>query len=435
MFGKLRLLYNITSANPCSRKICATNANLYPRNLKNLKNKIENEREDANTISRIENEIETLNEVEANLFENSKNMYKPVKMQEIPSYKYKKDHSKKKDQRVAETVQKVTKKQSSSRVVEDVKLGLAYTRLELNHPLLNKIFMTVRSKKHRDKKELILIEGRRLFLEAIECGLSLQTVLFSQKEQIALLGNDIIKKISKVGEIYKVPQHDLKTWSALTTPPGIIGIFNRPTDQTITSNLENKYIRKVKHLPITIICDNIREPSNLGSIIRTAAALPCLEVIILKGCCDPWESKALRGGCGGQFRISLKYGMTWENYVKEIPKAANIFISENNLARVHEFGFDKKIQIYSEMQTKEDSYFFFVIGGETHGVSDDVYNSISENNLNAVFLHIPLANEIDSLNASSALTLLLFEARRKYLQNLSTRVDQEELDILEKIHE
>lgn len=83
----------------------------------------------------------------------------------------------------------------------------------------------------------------------------------------------------------KVPQQDLSHWSVLQTCPGLIGIFQKPTAK---KNI------KENALPITVICDNIREPNNVGAVIRVSNALPATKVLLPKGCADPWEVKAIR---------------------------------------------------------------------------------------------------------------------------------------------
>lgn len=235
---------------------------------------------------------------------------------------------------------------------------------------MSTLLTDVRSRKRRDKQKQIVIEGRRLIDEALQCGLRMQSLFFSQKDQLALLRDQVAQAQQEQNtKIYKVPQHNLKTWSSLVTPPGLLAIFDRPSAQGI----EKQQMRS-EPLPITVVCDNIREPNNLGSIIRTCAALPCSQVLVTHGCCDPWESKALRGGCGGQFRVPIRDDVTWEELAVHIPPEAaedcHVFIAESNVEKLRN---QKNSAIEFTHLHQIGAHNILIIGGESHGVSDDAY--------------------------------------------------------------
>ncbi|XP_017107774.2 rRNA methyltransferase 3, mitochondrial [Drosophila bipectinata] len=301
-------------------------------------------------------------------------------------------------------------------IIKDSELNLEFVRLTLQDPLTSTLLTTVRSKKRRDKNRQIILEGRRLIQEALQCGLTMQTLLFSQKDQLALVKEEVGKAQKETGsKIYKVPQHDLKTWSSLVTPPGLMAIFDRPSDKGLESNLAEQERAGTKPLPVTVVCDNIREPNNLGSIIRTCAALPCSQVVVTHGCCDPWESKALRGGCGGQFRIPILDDVTWEELANIVPPEVSndcrVFIAENNLEKRE----SHETIDYADI-SDVGAQNFLIIGGESHGVSEAAYRFKNLVGGKGKCVYIPLAAGIDSLNVASALTLLLFELRRKLYQ-------------------
>uniref|UniRef100_A0ABK9NBV4 RNA 2-O ribose methyltransferase substrate binding domain-containing protein n=2 Tax=Glossina morsitans morsitans TaxID=37546 RepID=A0ABK9NBV4_GLOMM len=302
---------------------------------------------------------------------------------------------------------------SKSEIINDKELGFEFTKLSLTDSRLTTMMTTVRSKKRRDKNRQIVIEGRRLILEALECGLRLKTILFSQRDQLAAIKEEVtVLQKAKQTEIYKVPHHDLKIWSTLTTPPGVLAIFERPCSQHVRKTLS----KVPPPLPITVVCDNIRDPNNLGSIIRTCAALPCLQVVITIGCCDPWESKSLRGGCGGHFRIQIHDDVHWEEVPLVIPAelADNcwVFIAENNISK--SAGLTNVLDYTNIEQT--GSHSVVIIGGESHGVSTEAYQFMQTVGNRGRCLHIPVAEGIDSLNVASALTLILYELRKHVLQ-------------------
>ncbi|XP_055911431.1 rRNA methyltransferase 3, mitochondrial [Eupeodes corollae] len=373
-------------------------------------------------------EIEAALDIETSLFENSSKSFQPATaptprqlLKNVPKRSRNVSSSESREKRKPAQIPlplnvqpKFNSKNYVPTVVEDKTLGLSFTKLKLNDPILNNLLTVVRSSKRRAKNRQIIMEGRRLIVEALECGLKLQTIIFSQKEQLELI-SESIEPLRKSIEIYKVPQHDLKTWSSLTTPPGLLAIFERPSPDKIQISPDDEI------LPITVICDNIREPNNLGSIIRTCAAIPCKQVIVLKGCCDPWETKALRGGCGAQFRIQIKDDVEWNGILNHLPDEFKTFAAESSLDKVKNYRFanPKKqlIKPYLDVGGRSPHYVI-IIGGETHGISETAYEFVDCAGDNGAFLHIPLAGGVESLNTSCALSLILFEIRRQALNSV-----------------
>lgn len=201
--------------------------------------------------------------------------------------------------------------------VFDAELNLSYTKLRYDNPELQAFMLMTKSKKFRIQNHLLMIEGRRLLLDALDAGLPLKYILFSRHDQLAKIKEKLHEYDAKP-EIIRVPHHDLSFWSVMTTCPGIIGLFNKPIDMNdiykrlakpssltaddlaVNIDVEENLVAPANAVlpPITVILDQIRDPSNLGGIIRTCAAIPCHQVLLTKGCADPWDTKALRGGAG-----------------------------------------------------------------------------------------------------------------------------------------
>lgn len=207
-----------------------------------------------------------------------------------------------------------------------------------------------------------MAEGKRLIKDAIFAGLTPRSLIVSDESHLDEFGPLKESHLSQCS-IYRVPYKDLSTWSSLTTCPGIVGIFNRPHAIAVSPD----------SLPITVICDNIREPNNLGSIFRVCAALCARQVVIMKGCADPWEAKCLRGGCGGQFHIPITYPVRWEDidrFVSRTTGNVKVFLAEN----VARSGCSTALKSIDEnLALQSDDALVVVIGGETHGVSEEAY--------------------------------------------------------------
>lgn len=184
----------------------------------------------------------------------------------------------------------------------------------------------------------------------------------------------------------------MRTW--------FLGIFNKPKPAKPRPNA----------LPITVICDNIREPNNLGAVIRLSNALPAFKVLLPKGCADPWDVKAIRGSSGAIFQMSTDYSLTWDQIDRTCDNVESIvLIADNDISKYPV----SKVVEYDKIPDAfiKNKNIYLVLGGETHGISDDAIFFAKQRQWNV--LHIPLVSNVESLNTSNALAIILFELRRK----------------------
>ncbi|MBC8099374.1 MAG: RNA methyltransferase [Armatimonadetes bacterium] len=163
-------------------------------------------------------------------------------------------------------------------------------------------------------------------------------------------------------------------------PPGILGVFPLPTP---------RLPRPVRR---AIILDNVREPGNLGGILRSAAAAGVDVAILSPGTADPYNPKALRGGMGAHFRIPV-IEAPWEDIAAYCaPLAVYIAAADGDL---------------SHDAPDWTQPWALVIGSEAHGISPEAAA------LSGRRLRIPMAAQTESLNAMVAAAVILFEAQRQ----------------------
>lgn len=339
--------------------------------------------------------------------------------------------------------------------IQDPEMNLPYIKLSYDQPELPAFMMMTKSKVYRAQHHLLMIEGHTLLLEALQAGLELEFILYSRHEKIRQIQNTLQEMDSKP-HIIRVPHPDMTFWSVIKTCPGVIGLFRKPVDmQSIYSRLTNdesneehstdRSLKKSIQAPsITVIADQIRDPTNLGNIILTCASIPCKQVILTKGCADPWETKALRGGAGAQFRLPVRGPIDWPSITSILSENSDytFFIADNNwvprkIAQLESTtesdGEDDDQQEthvvpYSEVSFGGCNHIVLVIGGETEGISSEAYNVLQEQKRiwtskedskgpSPQTIKIPLANGVESLNTSVAASILLFEIRRQMTLN------------------
>ncbi|NXW67178.1 MRM3 methyltransferase, partial [Hirundo rustica] len=321
--------------------------------------------------------------------------------------------------------------------------GLWYEKAAPGDRRLGKVVTLAKSKKFRDNHGKVLLEGHRLIKDALEAGAVPQTLFFSTVGHLKLLPEAEIKRASLV----KVKFEDIKTWSDLVTPQGLLGIFSKPDP----AKMSYPAAQLASSLPLLLICDNIRDPGNLGTILRSAAGAGCEKVLLTKGCVDPWEPKVLRAGMGAHFRVPIIASLDWESVLTNLPAGIQVCVADNNdpdapagitsvpraagragsapaspktpvkpspkAAPEHE---DEEgaagIPELAAQRYYEDwarAPVAVVIGGETHGLSPAALRLAASTG--GKRLLIPVVPGVDSLNSAIAAGIVLFEGRRQLL--------------------
>lgn len=97
-----------------------------------------------------------------------------------------------------------------------------YTKMNDNDSRISQVMLEVKSKKEKEKKDLMLLEGKRLIKEALVANCKLEYILFSQLKDVEYLKSSMPKMGAK---LFKMPYKDLQMWSELVTNPGIMGKF------------------------------------------------------------------------------------------------------------------------------------------------------------------------------------------------------------------
>ncbi|KAK5868823.1 hypothetical protein PBY51_009800 [Eleginops maclovinus] len=328
--------------------------------------------------------------------------------------------------------------------------GLRFERAFPGDKRLGKLVSVARSRTFREHQGKILLEGRRLICDALNAGANPQMVFFSTADRLRELPLDKLKRATLV----KVKFEDIKTWSDVVAPQGVIAIFSRPEPSRLNFGSRGHSV------PLSLICDNIRDPGNLGTMLRCAAAAGCNDVLLTKGCVDAWEPKVLRAAMGAHFRLPIYQSLGWDDMEKHLPKAVTVHLADSscgadrsketkdvqvnvshktlkagdygwlskrsnqNKVRYEEYDSDTDSDCEEGALPRVDSKLYheswaqsptaLVIGGETHGLSVDAEQLAEKTSGHRLF--IPVAPDVDSLNSAMAASILLFEGRKQLLK-------------------
>lgn len=239
-----------------------------------------------------------------------------------------------------------------------------------------KELLLLKDKQVRKEKNLFIVEGYHLVEEAFKHQL-LDSVLSTEKNVLDSI--DITNK-------YLVSDAVIKKLSTTKTPQNIIGVVKN----CINFSFDNLLLKNDLKV---IILDNINDPGNLGTIIRTSAALGYDAVIASLETVDFYNEKVLRATQGAIFKIPLVKGKLVD-LINNL-KSNGIYIYGTSL---------KSSKSITEV-LKQQKYGI-VVGNEAQGVRDEVLALCNQN------IILPMEKDVESLNVGIAAAILMWELKK-----------------------
>jgi RNA methyltransferase, TrmH family len=237
--------------------------------------------------------------------------------------------------------------------------------------------------KARREAQAFIIEGVRLAEEALGGGWESQLVLFT--DQLDERGKILLEDFTARGvPVEQVTQAVMKSISDTENAQGILVVLR----------LHPLPIPTI--LDFVLILDGLRDPGNLGAILRTAAAAGVQTVLLAPRCADAFAPKVLRAGMGAHFQIPIYqpgwYGIT--RILKGPGSNLRIYLADSAVGIPYS-------------QADFHAPVALIIGGEASGAGSESFSLADEK------VHIPMPGGSESLNAAVAASILLFEVVRQ----------------------
>ncbi|MCC6300713.1 MAG: RNA methyltransferase [Anaerolineales bacterium] len=244
--------------------------------------------------------------------------------------------------------------------------------------------------KERRKAGMFVVEGVRLVEEVAKGDWRLETVLFDAS--LSERGRSQVESLRSRGvEVEEVSESLMKSLSETETPQGILAIVQLPTLRQAQGGVTQLPITQL--LNFVLIPDQIRDPGNLGTLLRSAAATGVQAVLIPPETTDAFAPKVVRAGMGAHFRVPIRE-MGWDE-IGKICKSANLqmFLADMGGKSCWETDLKQPLAL--------------LIGGEAEGASEEARKLTTQK------ISIPMAGNVESLNAGVAGSVLMFEAVRQ----------------------
>ncbi|MCL2099052.1 MAG: RNA methyltransferase [Oscillospiraceae bacterium] len=236
----------------------------------------------------------------------------------------------------------------------------------------------LKHKKYRDEKKLFCVEGIKLSKEALNSNFCIKYIIVCEENA------GIFERV-KGCEIIQVSREAYKKITDESGFEGVMCVLEKPDDSAPL-----KYDRPV------IILDNVQNPGNVGTIIRTADAFLCSDIILTGGCADVYSGKVQRAAMGAVFRQNIKISENIKIELAILKKNGyNIFaacLSENSCA-VNSVNFGAKSAV--------------IFGNEGGGLCEDTVKLCDES------LVIPMNEGSESLNVAVAAGIILWEMKKQ----------------------
>lgn len=244
----------------------------------------------------------------------------------------------------------------------------------------------LKDKKYRDESNEYVVEGVKLVEEAVKENAKIkQIIICEDTTRTYEIPTHIMLEIAKY-ECISVSDKIFNIITQVTNPQGIMAIIEK--------NAQNAKIDYTQD--IIVVLDDVQDPGNLGTILRTVDSIGLNQIIVSKGTADAFNSKVVRSTMGAIFRIKIIEVENLAQAIKEMRK--------------HHF----KLMVTS-LQTKNSIYdidFYkkiIVIGNEANGVSKEIQDMADEK------AKIPMLGRTESLNASVAAGVVMYEYVRQKL--------------------
>lgn len=243
----------------------------------------------------------------------------------------------------------------------------------------------VKSAKERRKQDIFIVEGLRMFQE-IPKELHVETYA---TEEFYLAHKELFEGL----EFELVTEHIMDTISDTKTPQGVVSILRRK-HYSLEMVCGRTQQDQSGQNSLVIALENLQDPGNLGTILRTAEGAGVTGILMSKDTVDIYNPKVVRATMGAIFRMPFVYVEDLTATIEQLNEAGFLTYSAHLQGKTfYDYDYQKST--------------IFCIGNEGNGLSEALSNTTKDK------IKIPMMGNVESLNAATAATVLMYEAMRQ----------------------
>ncbi|MGN1315105.1 MAG: TrmH family RNA methyltransferase [Lachnospiraceae bacterium] len=253
------------------------------------------------------------------------------------------------------------------------------------NPKVKNLINLVKKGKARKEQDVFVAEGSKMFMEA-DPG-RIREVWLSHSFFLKLKEKEDIREKLALCRVEVLADSLFERVSDTGTPQGILCVIRQYHYDL------DELLKREK--PLLLLLEDIQDPGNLGTMLRTAEGAGADGVIMSKGTVDIYNPKTIRSTMGSVYRVPFFY-------TESLPEIVH---------RLHQ----KRITVYAAHLRGERAYYqedfssgcAFLIGNEAKGLKEETARAAGN------YMKIPMRGRVESLNAATATSILLYEAVRQ----------------------
>ncbi len=260
----------------------------------------------------------------------------------------------------------------------------------LTNPIV-KDLRALAMKKFRDQQGVFLAEGLKLIIDALDLGWTIRTLVYSKAGK----GNSLVEQvaartIAKGGDVLEVSEKIIAAITRRDNPQMVVGVFEQ--------KVHSLSAIKPQGNEVYVALDRVRDPGNLGTIIRTADAVGAKGIILIGDTTDPFSLETVRATMGSVFAMPLVRA-TEAEFLAWRKSFSGLVVGTHLKGAV-----DYRTIPYANKPV------ILMMGNEQQGLPDPLASACDK------LARIPQEGRADSLNLAIATGVMLFEIRRDALK-------------------
>ena len=256
-----------------------------------------------------------------------------------------------------------------------------------DNEIIKRVSKLMTGAKYRRECGLFVAEGARICADGARSGAAIDTFLYTERarEKYAAEFECIA---SRAERSFEVSEPLFRKMGDTDTPQGMACIFRIPDRQTLLSDIRPRHVY--------LALENIQDPSNMGTILRSAEAFGTDGIILSRDCCDIYAPKVVRGSMGAIFRLAFAAAEDFTAVIGDITRRGiPTYASTPHQAR--------------DINTVDFSQGgVMLVGNEGNGLTQQTIAACSER------VKISMRGRAESLNASAAAAVLLYEINSRF---------------------
>ena len=246
----------------------------------------------------------------------------------------------------------------------------------------------LRDKKARKSEGLFLAEGLRILVEARDSGRLPEIIAYSAAGGVHALAAEIIAEAEASGaDVIETSPDILSKMSGKDNPQAILGAYRQPDTSLAAVDRSAS--------PLWIVAQALRDPGNIGTILRTGDATGAGGLILLDDSADPCSVEAVRASMGAIFTQQIATAR-WEEFLPWLRSGAGQLVG-TSLNTTHDY-----------LEPAYEQPCFLLIGNESQGLPE-AYEAECD-----LLVKMPMLGKADSLNAAVATAVMAFQVRASW---------------------